>query len=201
MAGSSLEERFTSPSTSPQSENGLERMSLTRARAIIAPTRMCRTCPAELSPNQEDWMTQCAGCFKDVRTKRPCSVCKEPRIVINAESWKTVCNQCFKDAALKPCSVCREPKIKSYEPWRTLCKDCYKGKKWKRTCEECKERPIKDDLPSYVKSCTHCYMEKRKANFTTCPSCPDDKKHLLNCHKGAPACRDCMYAKNMIVVA
>jgi hypothetical protein len=159
------------------------------------------TCPSQLDDSQDEWMKQCVGCFKDNTTKRNCAVCERPRIVINDETWKTVCNGCFKDAALKPCTSCRVPSIKAFETWRTLCKDCYAGKKWKRTCEKCKERPIKDDLPAYVKTCTSCYMKDRKRNFTSCKICPAAKSELLNCRNGAPACRDCMRDMNMIVNA
>jgi hypothetical protein len=165
---------------------------------ITTPIR-CKTCPALLDEKQESWMKQCVGCFKDTTTKRNCSVCERPRIVINDEKWKTVCNGCFKDAALKPCVSCRVPSIKAFETWRTFCKHCYAAKNWKRTCEKCKERPIKDDLPSYVKTCTRCYMNDRMRNFTNCTTCPADKQGLLNCRNGAPMCRDCMRANNLIV--
>jgi hypothetical protein len=165
---------------------------------ITTPIR-CKTCPALLDEKQESWMKQCVGCFKDTTTKRNCSVCERPRIVINDEKWKTVCNGCFKDAALKPCVSCRVPSIKAFETWRTFCKHCYAAKNWKRTCETCKERPIKDDLPSYVKTCTRCYMNDRRRNFTNCTACPADKQGLLNCRNGAPMCRDCMRANNLIV--
>ena len=161
--------------------------------------RVCKTCPAWLDEDQEQWMKQCVGCFKDKTTKRNCAVCERPRIVINDEKWKTVCNGCFKDAALKPCGSCRVPSIKAFETWRTLCKNCYANKNWKRTCETCKERPIKDDLPAYVKTCTRCYMLDRKRNFTSCPSCPVDKEHLLSRRNGAPSCRDCMRVNKLIV--
>ena len=168
-------------------------------KRTIIPTRLCQTCPSELTEDQEPWMKQCVGCFKDDQTKRNCAVCERPRIVINDERWKTVCNQCFKDAALKPCGSCREPKIRAYESWRTLCKDCFADKKWKRTCEVCEERPIKDDLPAYVKSCTKCYMDKRRIEFASCPLCPPDKQHLLSRRMGAPSCRDCMNDAGLIV--
>lgn len=161
--------------------------------------RICQTCPAELMPDQEPWMKQCPDCFMDDSTKRKCEVCQKPKIVINDDPWKKVCSQCFNDAALKPCLSCREPKIKAYETWRTLCKECYVAKNWKRTCEVCGERPIKDDMPSWCKTCTHCFVEKKKANFKTCPDCPPARAHLLNCRKGAPACRDCMNQKGLIV--
>jgi len=167
-------------------------------KRIIHPVRLCMTCPAELAPDQDTWMRQCVECFKDDQTKRNCTVCQRPRIVINDEKWKTVCSECFKNAALKPCSACREPKIKAYETWRTLCKDCYAAKKWKRTCVECGERPIKDDLPSYVKTCTHCYMDKRRKNFSVCQKCPQPNTRL-NCRKGAPSCRECMMKDGLIV--
>lgn len=160
----------------------------------------CQTCPSKLGPDQEPWMKQCVECFRDDQTKRKCTVCQKPRIVINDEPWKTVCSQCFNDAALKPCTSCREPKIKAFETWRTLCKECYAGKKWKRTCELCKERPIRDDQPSYVKTCNRCYMETRKIHYTNCPTCPLEKKHLLNCRRGAPNCRDCMRNAGLIVM-
>jgi hypothetical protein len=166
---------------------------------ISTSPRTCQTCPAWISEDQEPWMKQCVGCFKDNTTKRNCTVCERPRIVINDEKWKTVCNGCFKDAALKPCTSCRVPSIKAFETWRTLCKDCYANKNWKRTCAGCKERPIKDDLPAYVKTCTRCYMLDRKKNFTPCPSCPVGKEHLLSRRNGAPSCRDCMRANNLIV--
>lgn len=172
--------------------------SKTTSRTIV-PKRLCQTCPAELGEDQDQWMKQCVGCFKDKQTKRACSVCQQPRIVINDEKWKTVCSQCFKDAALKPCASCRQPKIKAYETWRTLCKDCYNAKNWKRTCETCGERPIKDDAPQWVRTCTHCYMEHKKANFVECSSCPPEKAGYLNCRKGAPSCRDCMVKAGLIV--
>jgi hypothetical protein len=165
--------------------------------------RKCVTCPVMVVlETGSEWKTQCVDCFKDERTKRECKLCKKKKICVMEPSYKDVCSLCYKEAPMKPCSKCKEYVIKAFE-WRSMCSPCFKLADFERPCQSCKIRPIGTHLPSYVISCTKCYLEKKKLTHDACPWCPKDptRKLTLNKRKEAPGCRDCMTSKGMITLA
>ena len=163
--------------------------------------KKCATCPVQITVDQgTEWKTQCVDCFKDERTKRECKLCKKKKICITEPSYKDVCGLCYREAPMKPCSKCKQYVIKAFE-WRSMCSPCFKAADFDRPCQTCKVRPIQSHLPSYVTSCTRCYLEKKQLTHDACPWCPKDpdtKRLTLNKRKGAPGCRNCMIEKGLI---
>lgn len=162
--------------------------------------KKCATCPVVLElENGTEWKTQCADCFKDDRTKRPCKICTKKRICITEPSYKDVCGTCYKEAPMKPCNTCKQYVLKAFD-WRNMCGDCFRVGDFKRPCQECKIRPIAEHLPSYITSCSRCYLNKKKKTHDACPWCvPEVKKAVtLNKRKEAPGCRKCMESRGML---
>lgn len=163
--------------------------------------RKCVTCPVKFPVQTgKEWAVQCYDCHRDESTKRECKICKKKRIIVTEPSYKEVCGLCYKASPMKPCEGCREYNLKSFE-WRSLCSECYKNKNFARPCTECETRPIPAHLPSYVTTCTKCYLEKKRATHDACPWCPpplDPSRELLNKRKEAPGCRTCMKSKGLI---
>lgn len=83
-----------------------------------------------------------------------------------------------------------------------MCKECFDKKEFARPCQECGLRPVKASAPVYVKTCTKCYLEKKKMTHDACPWCPHDPmKHFqLNKRKEAPGCRTCMIDRGLIKI-
>jgi len=159
----------------------------------------CGTCTAFLEPDTPVWAKQCMDCFRDSATRRECRVCSKPRIAVSEPEWKQVCGKCFQEAAMKPCVGCKEFKIKAFETWRTLCKDCWVDRaKYMRICQVCNDRPLKPDVPDYIKTCTKCFIDMKKLTHDLCPTCTGRNATLLRKRKTAPACRDCMKDQGLI---
>jgi hypothetical protein len=162
--------------------------------------KKCATCPVKLMlESGTEWKTQCSDCFQDERTKRECKICNKKKICITEPSYKDVCGSCYKEAPMKPCATCKQYVLKAFD-WRNMCGDCFKTGDFKRPCQECKVRPVAEHLPSYVTSCSRCYLEKKKKTHDACPWCvPAVKKQVtLNKRKEAPGCRKCMESRGML---
>lgn len=161
--------------------------------------KTCVTCPSLIPSDQPGWTRQCYDCYKDKGTKRACELCKLKKIPVVEPEWKKVCALCFRDSPMKRCLQCKELNIKSFE-WRTLCKGCYDKGDFNRPCQSCKIRPVSPSAPSYVVTCTKCYLAKKRQTHDTCPWCEPDptRKEALNKRKEAPGCRDCMMSKGLI---
>lgn len=164
---------------------------------LKANERKCATCPAIIELEEDKlWVKQCRDCFKDDATKRNCKICNEPKILINDEAWKKICGACFKRAPIRLCVGCMLPKVRSYDKNQELCPDCYKdSSKWARTCQECGKHPISSSKPSYIKTCSICYIEMKRRTHEPCDSCGNK---LLVKMKRAPACRECMRKQGLI---
>jgi hypothetical protein len=162
--------------------------------------KTCSTCPATIPAGEMVWKRQCGDCFRDDRTKRMCVICCKPKIPITADPWRKYCTGCYADSPnAKQCESCKEYNIKACE-WRKLCKQCFQDKKFTRTCETCHARPVDSKHPAYIKTCTRCYLEKKKQTHATCPTClpPFDKMYRRRI--GSPGCRECMMHQGLIKV-
>jgi hypothetical protein len=164
-----------------------------------ADERKCVTCPAMLDKEDKEWAKQCYDCYRDKDTMRACDVCQEPKIPVTDEVWKRICAKCFTDSPMKPCAGCKEYKVKAVEKFRTLCKECWARKEeFLRICIECKDRVIPEKAQKWVKTCTTCYLNKKREKYEECPTCEGDLAKMLRKRKTAPACRDCMKGQNLI---
>lgn len=158
--------------------------------------RVCSTCPWILDAATPSYAIQCADCFKDIKTKRPCNRCGQFKIAVSEPEWKKICSTCFKVAGKRPCVSCKEMKINDFEPaWRSICKDCYSNDSMYRRCADCGNNTIKPGTAKYVNSCGPCWLEKREKTHIACPTCPDQR---LKIKKGQDMCRDCMRERGLI---
>lgn len=161
-------------------------------------TRLCITCPAEVAPYKEDYVKQCDECYRDISTKRLCSKCALPKILVTDPEWKTTCGTCFKNAEKRRCLSCMEPKIPDYEPtWRNLCGECFKNKDLYRVCSSCNQKAIKPGSAKFLTKCGPCWLQGRSGTHEQCPGCKDQDPRLKK-RKDMPFCRTCMKKKGLI---
>lgn len=166
--------------------------------ARLEEPKQCSTCPGTIPAGELAWKKQCVDCFRDDRTKRPCEICRKPKIPVTEEAWKKVCHTCFAESpTAKQCEGCKLFVIKACE-WRKLCLECYRTKNFKRVCEQCGCRPVDSRQPSYIKTCTRCYLDKKRTTHDRCPTCVGQAAKMLKRRIGHPSCRDCMMANGLI---
>lgn len=163
--------------------------------AADALSRICVTCDIELDAEAPEYAKQCRDCFRDPDTKRPCSLCNEPKILTTDPEWKTICGTCYKNSEFRSCRACHKKTILASEPeWRNICSVCYKDESKYRVCTRCGKNSIKPGTKSFIRICGACWVDERKKTHKQCPNC--DSK-MLDTPLTAEMCRKCRIKKRM----
>ena len=161
------------PVPSSDSLKGLEMPSMLRTNSIAnwpLPTvdeacgeakRECKDCGCALDETYSEFSKRCKECFTAARhvwestPKRPCKLCDELEIALDAPIWKTVCSTCFYDRA-KLCVDCNKNISPDKPKYQTRCHQCYitRRKKTHTTCPKCP--PAKSQYLTMRKGKTAC---------------------------------------------
>lgn len=73
--------------------------------------------------------------------------------------------------------------------YKTVCMDCYKL--LVRKCVQCKVSNLPIGAPKWQTTCLDCYLEKKRARYDTCPTCPPAYAKYLRRPVNEPCCKEC----------
>ena len=101
-----------------------------------------------------------------------------------AADGQTVCVE-----KLRECERCRQEFAWDGQEYKTHCENCYKSVT--RPCMSCAGN-LKPGSPKWMRVCTSCYLEKKKATHGTCDFCPEERRQYLSRKLSRPACDACL---------
>lgn len=90
---------------------------------------------------------------------------------------------------MRVCEKCKQSFAWDGSDYKKLCTGCYQ--KAAKKCRACHVNNLPLDAPAWKVTCTSCYLAKKGATHTTCPTCPPELRGHLRCPIGKKQCPTC----------